>query len=314
MIQGLVRSGTQIVFRSIELKGDKTMKRFKKVYIEISNRCNLSCSFCPQLTRKPGRMTYEQFEHVLGEVAPYTDYIYLHLMGEPTAHPELETFLESAKKYHLIVNLTTNGTLLHRVKEVLLKEGRIRQINISLHSFEANESGMTLEGYIAEIIAFAKVACEKGVICSLRLWNMDQESLKGSNQLNGHILKLLEEGFAVKTSLGEALLQKPSFKLGDKIYLNMAERFEWPDLARDVMSEAAFCYGLRDQMGVLVDGTVVPCCLDSEGSVNLGNIFKKPLGEILDGPRAKALYEGFSNRKAVEPLCQRCGYVKRYKK
>ncbi|MGL4738918.1 MAG: radical SAM/SPASM domain-containing protein [Cellulosilyticaceae bacterium] len=290
------------------------MKRFKKVYIEISNRCNLSCSFCPKLARTPGRMTYEQFEKVLGEVKPYTDYIYLHLMGEPTAHPELEAFLELAKASQLRVNLTTNGTLLHRVKDLLLQEGRVRQINISLHSFEANENGITLEGYIREIIAFAKEASAKGVICSLRLWNKDQAELRGDNALNGYILKTLEEGFDVATSLEEALAQKPSFKLMNRVYLNMAERFEWPDLSRDVISTEAFCYGLRDQMGILVDGTVVPCCLDSEGSIELGNVFDTPLQQILESPRAQALYEGFSNRQAVEALCQRCGYVTRYKK
>lgn len=290
------------------------MKRFKKVYIEISNQCNLSCSFCPKTRRKLGRMNLEQFEYVLGQVKPYTNYIYLHLMGEPTAHPDLEQFLELAQMYQLTVNLTTNGTLLQRVKDMLLQEGCMRQINISLHSFEANENGNTLERYVEDIVDFVKEASNKGIICSLRLWNMDNEALKGSNQLNGHILNLIKNGFELKESLGDALAIKPSFKIADKVYLNMAEKFEWPDLSREVISKEAFCYGLRDQMGVLVDGTVVPCCLDSEGSIPLGNIFETSLAQILDSPRAKALYEGFSNRQAVEALCQRCGYVTRYNK
>lgn len=291
------------------------MKRFKKVYIEITNSCNLSCTFCPKTSRKLGLMNEEQFKQVLKAVKPYTDYIYLHLMGEPCAHPKLGSFLADAKAEGLTVNLTTNGTLLPKVTEILLSAGVIRQVNISLHSFEANAGGITLEQYIEEIARFINEVYEKSkIICSIRLWNMDSEELRGSNQLNESILGLLEQKLGLQVSLAEQLLEKPSFKVKDRVYLNMAEKFDWPDISREVIDTEAFCYGLRDQMGVLVDGTVVPCCLDSEGNIPLGNIFETPLETILESERAKNLYEGFSNRCAVEPLCQRCGYVKRYKK
>lgn len=294
---------------------EAVMKRFKKVYIEITNICNLSCTFCPKIKRQLEMTSEEKFAYILKQVKPYTDYIYLHLMGEPCAHPKLKVFLEEAKKEGLTVNLTTNGTLLKRVKEILLESGVIRQINISLHSFEANEQGISLEEYVKQIAEFIKEAGERtNIISSIRLWNMDSEELKGSNKLNGEILGLLEKYLQIEEVLGQELSKKPSFKVRDRVYINMAEKFEWPDMERDVLNTKAFCYGLRDQMGILVDGTVVPCCLDSEGNIPLGNLFEQPLEEILNGERAKALYEGFSNRKAVEPLCQRCGYVKRYSK
>ncbi|MGL4345129.1 MAG: radical SAM/SPASM domain-containing protein [Cellulosilyticaceae bacterium] len=289
-------------------------KRFKKIYIEVTNICNLSCSFCPKTGRQLQRMNEDQFEQVLKKVKPYTDYIYLHLMGEPCAHPQLEEFLKLAKREGLIVNLTTNGTLLSKVKDVLFASGCIRQMNISLHSFEANTQGISLARYIEEIAVFIQEATEHGIICSLRLWNMDSHELRGSNALNGDILGLLQEKLAISEDLGERLMLKPSFKVRDKVYINMAEKFEWPDMGREPITTEAFCYGLRDQMGILVDGTVVPCCLDSEGNIPLGNIFETSLEDILESERAVALFEGFSNRKAVEPLCQRCGYVKRYKK
>lgn len=289
------------------------MKRFKKVYIEITNQCNLSCSFCPKTNRAFKRKNKADFERVLKAIAPYTDHIYLHLMGEPTMHPELEAFLDLSKAYDLKVNLTTNGTLLHQVAPVLLNAPALRQVNISLHSFESNEQGMTLEGYVKRITDFVLKAKEQGkVICSLRLWNMDDETLKGNNALNQDIISLLEQHLEIDFSIREALLEKKGIKLSQNVYLNMAKRFEWPEGEKELLSEEVFCYGMRQQIGILSDGTVVPCCLDSEGQIALGNIYETDLEEIIHSPRAQALYEGFSNRRAVEELCKRCGYAMRY--
>ena len=287
------------------------MKRFKKVYIEIINICNLSCNFCPKTKRKLGQMSVEQFKKIIEEIKPYTDYIYLHLMGEPTLHKDLEAFLQIAYEAGLKVNITTNGTLLHKAKEVLLKSPSLRQVNISLHSFEANEQGIDLKDYVNQIARFVDEAAPR-IICSLRLWNKDSDELKGSNNLNAPIMQLLEESFNLDVKLGEVLQLKPSFKLKEHVYLNMAEKFDWPDIDKEGGEAQVFCYGLRDQIGILVDGTVVPCCLDSEGNIPLGNILYTSLGDILNSDRAKAIYEGFSNRKAVEELCKKCGYAKRY--
>ena len=145
---------------------------------------------------------------------------------------------------------------------------------------------------------------------------MDNEilNLKGKNTLNDDILKMLQEGLNSEIDIKESLSNKPGIKVSKNVYINSAEKFEWPNINRNVISESAFCYGLRDQIGILVDGTVVPCCLDSEGNIPLGNIFESSLEDILNSKRAKDLYEGFSNRKAVEELCKRCGYVTRYAK
>lgn len=289
------------------------MKRFKKVYVEITNICNLSCNFCPKTKRKLTMMETEAFKHILEEVKPYTDYIYLHLMGEPTLHPKLKDYLALSHEQGLTVNMTTNGTLLPKVKEILLSAPALRQVNISLHSFEANNSEVDLVTYVSEIADFVKEATSKtNVICSIRLWNMDSEELQASNALNGDIISLLEEKLELDMNIREALQDKKGIKLGHHLYLNMAKKFDWPDIEKSDTTGEVFCYGLRDQIGIHVDGTVVPCCLDSEGNIPLGNLFEKSLGDILESERAKALYDGFSNRCAVEELCKRCGYATRY--
>lgn len=291
------------------------MRKFKKVYIEITNVCNLSCNFCPKTSRNYKFMNREEFSYILNEVRPFTEHIYLHLMGEPLLNQEIEYFLAESKKKGLNVNLTTNGTLLKNVGDKLINSGALRQINISLHSFEANKKTVELEEYLNSVTDFIKKArANSEMICAIRLWNMDSEDLKGENNLNKQILKVLEENLNIEFSLAEKLQETNRIKLMEKVYLNMAEKFSWPDIKIGNLGENVFCHGLRNQIGILVDGTVVPCCLDSDGNLELGNIFEKPLNEILSGERAINIYNGFSRRIAVESLCQKCGYATRFKK
>ncbi|HEX2925911.1 MAG TPA: radical SAM/SPASM domain-containing protein [Ruminiclostridium sp.] len=290
------------------------MKRFKKVYIEITNVCNLKCSFCPATKRLPRFMGIADFEHTISEVKPFSDYVYLHLMGEPLLTPYLGSFLKICFDNSIKVNITTNGTLLNRNSEVLLNSPALRKVSISLHSFEANENDDVLGSYISGVVEFIKDAVQKGIICELRLWNMDNGELKGSNSLNSEIIKTLEAVFQPEFNLEQAIFGQSNVKLENRLFISRSETFEWPDISRETIGEEVFCYGLRDQLGILVDGTVVPCCLDSEGNIPLGNIFSEPLSGILDSQRAKRIYDGFSGRRAVEELCRKCGYAKRYSK
>lgn len=287
------------------------MNKFKKVYIEITNVCNLKCNFCPKTSRKLQFMNESSFEHIIKNIRPYTDHVYFHLMGEPFLNEEIEKFLNISEKAGLRVNITTNGTLINNVKEILLNSPALRQVNISLHSFEANEENVDFNEYIRNIVEFVKEATEKtNVICSLRLWNLDTR-YEASNNKNVDIFQLLEDEFDSEENLKNSLKEKNSFKLKKNVYLSMGEKFKWPSLKAEELGERAFCYGLRDQIGILVDGTVVPCCLDSEGSIPLGNIHESTLEEILNSKRAKDIYDGFSGRKAVEELCKKCGFINR---
>ena len=291
------------------------MKKFKKVYIEITNICNLNCELCPKTKRKYKYMNKEEFTHILNEVKPFTEHIYFHLMGEPLLNESIEEFLDESYKKGLKVNLTTNGTLLKNVEDKLINAKALRQVNISLHSFEANKITSELEEYIKNVTDFIKKARENSdIICAIRLWNMDNKDLKGANGLNNDILKMLEKNLELDFSIGEKLQEVNKIKLMDKVYLNMAEKFEWPDIQIASLGEEVFCHGLRNQMGILVDGTVVPCCLDSEGNIGLGNVFEDSLKNILEGERAVNIYDGFSRRRAVEDLCKKCGYATRFKK
>lgn len=290
------------------------MNKFKKVYIEITNVCNLSCSFCPKTGRDKEFLSVEKFKKILQEVKPYTKYIYFHLMGEPLLNKDLEEFLEIAYDEGFKVNLTTNGTLLPKVKEILLKAKALRQVNISLHSFEANDNNILFTDYFNNVFDFVKEANEEtNIICAMRLWNMDSSTLKGQNDLNDDILSEMGRILGYEGNLSEVLERDNKVKIKDRMYLNGAEKFQWPAMDIEPLGDIGFCHGLRDHFGILVDGTVVPCCLDGEGNIPLGNIYEKSLKEILEGERARNIYDGFSGRKRVEELCKRCGYSEKFK-
>ena len=277
------------------------MKRFRKVYVEISNKCNLSCSFCPGTRRKPQAMDRATFGSLLPKLRPYTDYLYFHLMGEPLCHPELGAFLQMSREYGFRVILTTNGTLLARNQEMLLSSPALHKIHISLHAFEANDLRIPFEDYLRDCLCFGQAA-EGKMIVVYRLWNNG-----GADRRNQSILDALHVAFP-----GAWIPGRQGTAIGDRVFLEPGDRFDWPDLEASERGGSFFCYGLRDQIGVLADGTVVPCCLDHEGDIPLGNLFCQDLDAILDAPRAKAIYDGFSNGNASEPLCRRCGYASRF--
>lgn len=279
------------------------MKRFNKIYLEISNVCNLQCSFCPGTKRRQKVMSEAEFAELLPKLRPYSDYLYFHLMGEPLCHPCLERFLELAAEAQFKVILTTNGTLLTRQQEVLLASPALHKVNISLHAFEANDLKVSFEKYLQDCFSFGKAAEGKKLVV-YRLWNQG-----GQDTRNGQIQSLLEATFPKPWKDG-----RKGIAIGDHIFLEYGDKFDWPDLTACDGGEQVFCYGLRDQIGVLCDGTVVPCCLDHEGDLALGNLFEQDLEEILNTDRAQAIYLGFQQKKAAEELCRKCGYARRFSK
>ena len=284
------------------------MTKLKKVYLEITNVCNLSCAFCPGTRRTKKFLTPEEFALLAGKLRPHTDYLYLHLMGEPLLHPRLEEILNCAQTLGFQIMITTNGTLLPGVGELLCRSGAVNRVSVSLHSFEGNEGGGELTSYLDDCITFAKAAAQAGKRCALRLWNLDGEHTQGANAQNDAILQRLHAAFPGQWKEGWQ-----GITVAPRIYLEWGEKFEWPDLEAQEGEANGFCRGLRDQAGVLCDGTVVPCCLDHEGDIPLGNLFEQDFQEILDSPRARAIYDGFSQGRIAEELCRKCGYMRKFK-
>ena len=274
-----------------------------KAFLEITNACNLACSFCHGTRRSIKYMNTDEFTRAATEARTFADFLYFHLMGEPLLHPKLGEFFDIANALGFKVIITTNGTLLPKCAEILLSAKALYKVSISLHSFEANAKEYNMDDYLKGCFDFCKAATEKGIISVLRLWNNG-----GSDTLNGDIIRQMHVFF--DDGVTEWKETYSGYKIKDKVFLEWGDKFDWPDMDAEFCGDSHSCYGLRDQIGILSDGTVVPCCLDADGVINLGNIFTTPLSEILSSERATSLRRSFHTRRITEPLCQRCGYAK----
>lgn len=283
---------------------------FKRIYLEISNICNVQCSFCPIVERNKLKMSLQEIENIFHKVEAYTNEVCLHLMGEPTAYSELPEVLKLAESFDFKINLTTNGLLIKRYKDVFLESKSLRQVNFSLQAYKDNFPHKELTLYLNPIFNFVEKAMTQRpeLYINFRLWNI------GANIENDEILNAVEEKFNLTINREVDVGFKKSKNLLGRLYLHFDSRFEWPNITGEILSEQGRCHGLKSHIGIHADGTVVPCCLDKEAVINLGNIHKDNIQNILSSPMAMEIKHGFENGRLVHDLCKRCDYVSRFSK
>ncbi len=286
---------------------------FNRVHIEVTNICGLACSFCPPKLQPTKTMSLGFFEKVLLELQPYTKSLAFHVMGDPLTLSNLFEYLELAGKYGFQVELTTSGYYLKKTPIEVLFHPSVRQLNISLNSYNKNSLNLSFEAYMDGVLSVCKDKLSKypKPFINLRVWNLDD--VLSEEEFNKLLFEEIENFFDIEINLDAIYTDKiKSLRLASKVLLNFDHYFEWPTLTSTHDSDA-MCYGLKSHIGILADGTVVPCCLDGEGVINLGNLHETPLKEGLNSKRATDMIEGFSQGKAVEELCRKCSYKDRFK-
>lgn len=263
--------------------------RFKKIYIEITNICNLNCSFCVKTNKDKKSLTTNEFNTILDKVKPYTKYLYFHVLGEPLIHPSINEFIDIASK-DFYVNITTNGYLINNIKT-----NNIRQINISLHSFN-EKYNKPLNDYLNDIYNYA-VRNSKHTYINFRLW--------ANTKYYSDIINYLENKFNTK------IIKNRNNKLSDNIYLNFSNEFIWPDNAIEEVNSNNTCYALTDHIAILSDGTITACCLDASGRIDFGNIFNTNIEDVMKSTLFKEMLDGFKNNKRIHPLCKKCNFIEK---
>ena len=287
---------------------------FYRVYVELTNTCGLACTFCPPKKHPSAIISLPFFEHLLEELSSYTKEIALHMGGDPLTLSNLSAYLDICEQKNIKVMLTTSGYYLNKHDLTTFMHPAIKQINLSLNSYNKNSMPLSFEAYMKPIIALCHLKHEKNnkaLFINLRLWNMDEShSEKAFNEM---LFSFLEESFKITLDTQTIYDEKPrSVRLTEKILLHFDGYFEWPSLESNHYSQGA-CLGLRSHFGILSNGDVVPCCLDKDGLMVLGNVQHEPLKNILNSPRAQAIIQGFNNHQAVELVCQNCSYKDRFK-
>ena len=278
-------------------------KRFKKIYIEITNRCNLNCSFCGKNKRDYRDMSLLEFELVINKIKKYTDYIYLHVKGEPLLYSNLDSLLSICDNTNIKVNITTNGVFLKERLAILMNHFCIRQINISLHS-ENNK-----KNYFLDVFSSGKVLSTKMFI-SYRIWDLKDYKL---NKKSTEIVDKIIEFYNLSPVIVDKLYNDKNIKIASNTFVNKENIFTWPDIDNDILVDG-FCYGLKTHIAILSNGDIVPCCLDANGEIKLGNIFEDTLDVVLNGDTYKSLLKSFEDNKSLHPLCKSCNFKKRFNK
>ena len=261
---------------------------YKKVYVEITNNCNLNCDFCIKNSRINKFMSKDEFEIILNKLKPYTKYLYLHVLGEPLLHPKINEFINLANNYGYNINITTNGYLIDKIKD----NDNIYMMNISLHSYN-DKYNIDIDDYLNNIFDSVDKLLDNNTLINLRLWISNN---------NKYIIDCINKRY--NTSIKEE-----KCKIKNNLYLDIDKSFIWPDLNNNYYSDKGKCYGLITHFGILVDGTIIPCCLDSKGEINLGNIFDDNLDKVLNSDRCISMITGFRNNKKCEELCKHCKFL-----
>lgn len=284
---------------------------YERLYIEISNICNLQCRFCPEVQRDKKILDAEDFRSFAMQAKPLAKQICLHLMGEPLGHPKFSEIMDICDELQLKIFLTTNGTLIRRHTEKLSKWKSLEQINFSVHSYFANSERQSLEDYLKPILTFCDQSQNSGFYINLRLWNL--EKTNAQNEQNTRVFRILEQHFNVSLHENVDVRLQKAKKIRPRLNVHFDTEFVWPGLDQAERSSKGTCYGLRKQLGIHANGDVVPCCLDKESVLKIGNIFERPLSEILRSERALRIKSGFERGELVEDLCRKCQYADRFR-
>ena len=276
--------------------------KLKKVYIEITNKCNLQCSFCAQGNKTKQEMSVSQFKRVISQVKPFTNNVYLHVKGEPLLHPDLFALLQVCEDAEMRVNITTNGTLIQKVYKQLVSFTCIKKINFSLHCEQDKHT------YFDDVFSAARILSKQMTII-YRLWTLQDNTLDTASK---KIVDKIASHYELTLQTIKKLKEENNVKIAPNIYVDKDNEFKWPDILDEEINTVGYCYALKTHIAILVDGSVVPCCLDGEGVIRLGNLFEEELSHIIQSERFLNLKKSFQDRKPCEELCQKCSFKQRF--
>ena len=283
----------------------------RKVYIELTSKCGLSCDFCPSANRATSSMSLELFKKINYEVKELTNDIAYHVVGDPLLVDNLQEYLDISYEVGLNVHITTAGYYLKFSDVTTLNHPVIKQINFSLNSYRGNTLPISLDEYLQNIATFTleyRKINSKSFI-NYRLWNKEEDNSHKS--YNDEVMRIMFEKLGAELPAEDIDLTK-RLRVISKVLFNFDSLFEWPSLDADFVSDKGYCHGLSSQMAILSTGEVVPCCFDYEAVINLGNVENNSLKSILASDRSQTIIDGFKNAMISEELCKHCAYRSKF--
>jgi radical SAM protein with 4Fe4S-binding SPASM domain len=141
------------------------------------------------------------------------------------------------------------------------------------------------------------------------LWTLKNNEL---DEKSTKIVDKIKNYYHLSTETVDKIKNEKNIKISSSIYVDKDNEFDWPTITSN--KSGGYCFALKTQIAILSDGTVIPCCLDSNGIIDLGNIFKTDLKSIIGGKRYQKLLKSLQDRKPCEELCQSCTFKEKWNK
>lgn len=272
--------------------------KFKRIYLELSNYCNLDCIFCTPKDKNSRIIEPSLAKKVIDDAASLTDEMCFHVLGEPLVYPHFFEVLSYLNLKKINLMLSTNARLIDKYKAQLL-EHQIRTWNLSLHS---TYSITNKKEFIIKLLDFInEYQAKYEAVFHLRLWAETNHLIKKSND---EIKQILFEYYNYK---GPDLKR---IRLKERVILSYDEEFTWPSLDNDYYQDG-YCLGGKTHIAVLADGRVTMCCLDTNGNTCIGNVCDSSLKEIVSSQPYLAARRAFNDNKCYFELCKHCSYKDR---
>jgi len=313
------------------------------IFIEITNYCNMGCSFCPSPILERPRLFMDEnlFYKIIDEIKKekITDTVYFHLMGEPLLHPKVFDFMKytfnNGFKIILVSNISSIRTRRMEIRSILQY---VNYLVISLQSFdeesfkEKKTEKISFEEYIDLIknVISTKYANNFKVRISIQI--IENSKVKFKNYLrdirllsnNSELKQFMDKYFTsfFKTIANKYQLnhkpmeaQKLNYKnfyyqpfdnvsISTRAVTTWANNMNESNKIRPAI--VGKCDALHKQIGILANGEVVPCCLDYDGNIVLGNCQVDPLTEIMNSGQYQKLKEGFKKGRLYHSYCKKC--------
>lgn len=284
-----------------------------RVFVQISRRCNLTCSMCGWQIwkRNKGFMSVDLFKRVIAEMTAngIRNLEFTSAQGEPLLSPHagecVRLAIDAGLNVHLNTNCTTLGDRNIRMLAQAAKSGRFTvQASFSGYDKESHESvyvGSRFEDTSKKLQALYQKFDSEGVSDALAINGIIMDAATKPKHFDylrtlgidtKRVRLSYPDNFAGIVPVGSKDQQTGiySFKLG----------LPYRPLH--------LCHLLTSRLVVYDDGQVSACPgRDSENVMNIGDIKTEGFLEMRNGPKYKNMVDAFMARKIDDmPLCAKC--------
>ena len=306
--------------------------KFHKIYVEITDICGLSCSFCTPKKAKRGVMPLTLFKNIIEQIANYTKFISLHVLGDPLCVENLNEYLAIGSYYNVKFDIVSSGAFLQQKHFPILTQDSIHQVSFSLDAlFNHSHLNKEIHKYFDRIIDFYMYANANypKLYINLRLFgNNDYTYLlerfpNAIMQTEKRRLRLAKNFFLRfhKPFIWHATQKHHNLKSSFLDSINQSLHKDKPSNdklleTKSIMSQMQnhpkpnkpYCFGSVKQLAILANGIVVPCCIDANGSMPLGNLCVQDFESILKSKPMKTMQKAQHTHKNLPNLCSTCTF------